>query len=257
VFPHVQEKIRGEGENFLRKSRTVSVLFCSNMTKRKTPQPDYAALASGQSLKSVSRNSSGNLPNPLEVPDSSTGTGMRRKLGQLQAVDLLTLLRNLDPSQRFYNHISGANKVFGDSFSKLLDMRKPSHLMLGQIGPETTKTWIGKLSRGSQALVEWLENEIGVKYDRDTWERGVGYATMSPKQQRDLRLVLTNVFSFVLSETSQANRNIIDKWDGWDHFIQSLHSLAITDRDFRSQPVPSANDIKLATRNQEAERAKE
>ena len=154
VFPHVQEKIRGEGENFLRKSRTVSVLFCSNMTKRKTPQPDYAALASGQSLKSVSRNSSGNLPNPLEVPDSSTGTGMRRKLGQLQAVDLLTLLRNLDPSQRFYNHTSGANKVFRESFAKLLDMRKPSHLMLGQICPETTKTWIGKLSRGSQALVE-------------------------------------------------------------------------------------------------------
>ena len=178
------------------------MLFYRTMTKRKVASTDYAVLNSGQAQKSASRNSSGNPPYPLEVPDSSTGTGMRQKLNQSKAVDLLTLVRSLEPSQRFYNHTSGANKVFKESFSKLLDMRKPSHLMLGQIGAETTKTWIGKLSRGSQALVEWLENEIGLKYERETWERGVGYAAMTPKQQRDLRLVLTNAFSFVLSDAN-------------------------------------------------------
>ena len=226
------------------------------MTKRKTPQPDYAALASGQSQKSVSRVSSGNPPLPLEdplvVPAAETGTTKRPKLDQLKATDLLTLVRNLDPKFRFYNHKLGVGKAFKDSFAQLLNMRKPAHLMLAQIGEETTKTWILKLKSGSLVLVEWLENQRGVNYDRETWT----YTGMKLAQQSDLRFALTRFFLFVVSDTLQHVRNQVDKWEGWEHFVHSLHLLAMSDKDHASQPVLTAADSKLAARNEQAEKVR-
>jgi hypothetical protein len=134
VFPRARKKIRGEGEKFLRKSRTVSVLFYRTMTKRKVTSTDYAALNSGQAQKSVFRGSSGNPLNQPELPDSSTGTGKRAKLDQSKASILLTLVRDLPPALRFYNHSKGATKVYKESWPELLNMRKPTHFLLGQIG---------------------------------------------------------------------------------------------------------------------------
>jgi hypothetical protein len=80
---------------------------------------------------------------------------------------------------------------------------------------------------------------------------------MTSTLQKDLRVVLTDVFSLVLTDTSQYIRNEIDRWDGLNHFIHSLHLLALGDDEFTSQPVLSANDAESAARKEEVEKAEQ
>ena len=132
-------------------------------------------------------------------------------------------------------------------------MRKPPHLVLGQVGQETTKTCINKLSSGTLGLVEWIKNTDEVYYDRATW----AHSTVKSTLQKDLRILLTNMLSFVLRDTPQALRNDMDSWDGCDHFIHSLHLLTFSDDEFTSQPVLSASDAESAARKEEVEKAEQ